>query len=226
MLQSSSPPHSVLGRRSRHEGDTDTEPDTVEPHALPEISNVSAAVMRYATKKKLRPEQRDDLNSFLTVSSCLYYYISHTDKIFQDTALGRTAKVFVNLLVLENKLDTIRSAAPAYQLSEELKVTVIVLNRPATNKPPRPISITTVSPSCYQSISALIKGIFPATTFLYVYQLAELPVRLLYFTGHPQEVSIRFASRHRTRLRKLGKNIHVCRLLAHPVSRQIEKIGK
>jgi len=84
MLQSSSPPHSVLGRRSRHEGnDTDTEPDTVEPHALPEISNVSAAVMRYATKKKLRPEQRDDLDSFLTVSSCLYHYISILTKSFR-----------------------------------------------------------------------------------------------------------------------------------------------
>jgi hypothetical protein len=48
--------------------------------------------------------------------------ISITTDDDQDTALGRKAKIFVNQLAIENKLDAIRSAAPAYQLSEELKV--------------------------------------------------------------------------------------------------------
>lgn len=44
---------------------------------------------------------------------------------FQDTALGRQAKLFVCMLSVENKIDTFRSAAPPYQLSEELKVRII-----------------------------------------------------------------------------------------------------
>ena len=36
--------------------------------------------------------------------------------------LGRQAKLFVGMLSLENKVDAFRSAAPPYQLSEELKV--------------------------------------------------------------------------------------------------------
>lgn len=34
----------------------------------------------------------------------------------------RDATIYTALLALENKLDSIRSAAPEYQLSEELKV--------------------------------------------------------------------------------------------------------
>jgi len=46
----------------------------------------------------------------------------------QDMALGQKAKLFVSQLTLENKLDAIRSAAPAYQISEELKVWIAVPN--------------------------------------------------------------------------------------------------
>ncbi|KAF8229661.1 hypothetical protein L208DRAFT_1424052 [Tricholoma matsutake] len=41
-----------------------------------------------------------------------------------DTALGRQAKLLACVFALENKLDTIRSAAPPYQLSDELKTNV------------------------------------------------------------------------------------------------------
>ena len=44
----------------------------------------------------------------------------------QDTPLGRQAKLFACILALENKLDTIRSAAPPYQLSDELKVCITI----------------------------------------------------------------------------------------------------
>jgi hypothetical protein len=82
MLASSSPlPESVLGKRTRSADDPgdggDTEPD--EPGAsgtwprseLPSISNVAAIVFRYATTKKLRPEQRDEVDAFLLVSAII-----------------------------------------------------------------------------------------------------------------------------------------------------------
>jgi hypothetical protein len=51
------------------------------------------------------------------------YVIGH----WLDTALGRQAKLLARVFALENKLDTIWSAAPPYQLSDddsELKVCV------------------------------------------------------------------------------------------------------
>jgi len=41
-----------------------------------------------------------------------------------DTVLGRQAKLFACILALENKVDTFRSAAPPYQLSDELKTNI------------------------------------------------------------------------------------------------------
>jgi hypothetical protein len=75
MLRSSPTPEPVLGKRA-HQGEdppdgNDTEPDGEGPltqSLLPSISNVTAATLRYAAKKKLRPEQRDDLENFLLVS--------------------------------------------------------------------------------------------------------------------------------------------------------------
>ncbi|KDR65174.1 hypothetical protein GALMADRAFT_44440, partial [Galerina marginata CBS 339.88] len=40
------------------------------------------------------------------------------------TALGRQAKLFVCLLSVENKVDAFRSAAPPYQVSDELKTNI------------------------------------------------------------------------------------------------------
>ncbi|KJA14234.1 hypothetical protein HYPSUDRAFT_208899 [Hypholoma sublateritium FD-334 SS-4] len=71
------------------------------------MSNLTAATLRYATKKKLRPEQRDEVEAF-----------------FSDTVLGRQAKLFIGMMSLENKVDAFRSATPPYQLSEELKVNI------------------------------------------------------------------------------------------------------
>jgi hypothetical protein len=80
MMSTSPPPESVLGKRTRGPGDTtdgnDTEPDngspsTTEPQPLPSISNVAAATLRYALKKKLRPEQREEVDAFLLVSTPL-----------------------------------------------------------------------------------------------------------------------------------------------------------
>jgi len=89
MASSSPPPESVLGKRRRSVGEPvdggDTEPDeqglsTTRPQSeLPSITNVAATVLRYATTKKLRPEQRDEVDAFLLVSIvllqrlCLFY---------------------------------------------------------------------------------------------------------------------------------------------------------
>lgn len=90
MARSSSPasdpsPLSVLGRRARSpndDGDTepDTEPDTAAGSTLTVSSGSSsralvaalvggppASVSRYASKKKLRPEQREEVETFLKV---------------------------------------------------------------------------------------------------------------------------------------------------------------
>ena len=137
MMRSSPTPEPVLGKRTRLADDltdgNDTEPDngspsTTQPQSLPSISNVAAATLRYASKKKLRPEQRDEVDAFLLVSTpltpllCLCLL-----NIGQDTALGRQAKLYACILSLENKVDAFRSAAPPYQLSDELKVCVAIL---------------------------------------------------------------------------------------------------
>lgn len=81
MNRSSSPgpEETALGKRARegdHPGDQDdTEPDddesaptTTALQSPPSLSNITAATLRYASKKKLRPEQRDELEDFLSVS--------------------------------------------------------------------------------------------------------------------------------------------------------------
>jgi hypothetical protein len=83
MLRSSLTPEPVLGKRTHREQDTpdgsDTEPDeegssTTHPQSLlPSISNITAASLRYATKKKLRPEQCNDLEAFLLVSASSHF---------------------------------------------------------------------------------------------------------------------------------------------------------
>jgi hypothetical protein len=137
MMRSSPTPEPVLGKRTRRvDGPTDgndTEPDnespsTTQPESLPSISNVAAATLRYAAKKKLRPEQRDEVDGFLLVSIPLTYLLCLCLNIGQDTALGRQAKLFASILSLENKVDAFRSAAPPYQLSDELKVSVTFLS--------------------------------------------------------------------------------------------------
>lgn len=118
MNRSSSPiPELSLGKRTRPAGDpedgNDTEQDEdlsppVQPSsATSSFGNVTAAALRYASKKKLRPEQRDEVEALLL-----------------DTALGRQAKLFICVLSLENKVDAFRSASPAFQLSEELKTNI------------------------------------------------------------------------------------------------------
>jgi len=129
MLRSSPPPETLLGKRTRQGGDDgniDTEPDEDPPSTpqQPSVSNVADASRRYALKKKLRPEQRDEVDAFLLVSAPSIYLRCLYLNIGQDTALCRQAKLFACILSLENKVDAFRSAAPPYQLSDELKVCI------------------------------------------------------------------------------------------------------
>jgi hypothetical protein len=84
MLQSSSPPpESVLGKRAHREDEpgrgSDTEvdeedPSTIQPQlAPPSIRNVTGFTQQYVSKKKLRPEQRDEVDTFLLVRDFIAY---------------------------------------------------------------------------------------------------------------------------------------------------------
>ncbi|KAF8880365.1 hypothetical protein CPB84DRAFT_1687624 [Gymnopilus junonius] len=42
----------------------------------------------------------------------------------QDSVLGQQAKLFIQLIVVENKLDTLQLAAPPYMPSEDLKTNI------------------------------------------------------------------------------------------------------
>lgn len=86
MLRSSSPlPEPVLGKRTHQEGDSastdgdDAPPNDMEPtthqQVLPSIGSIAAATTRYAARKKLRPDQRDELDAFLSVSSIQYPFV-------------------------------------------------------------------------------------------------------------------------------------------------------
>ena len=84
MMRSSPAPESVLGKRTRRADDptdgNDTEPDNGSPsttqlQSLPSISNVAAMASRYALRKKLRPEQREEVDAFLLVSTSLTYLL-------------------------------------------------------------------------------------------------------------------------------------------------------
>lgn len=90
MMRSSPPPEITitLGKRIREDDDSvgdgnETEPDeavslpstTKRPQSVNPLSNVSAATLRYAAKKKLRPEQCDEVDAFLLVSSLSMYPI-------------------------------------------------------------------------------------------------------------------------------------------------------
>lgn len=86
MMRSSSPlPESVLGKRALQDDDdrdgNDTEPDDgASPVPLsrsgpaPLTTNISVASQRYAVKKKLRPEQRSEVDTFTLVSIILFYW--------------------------------------------------------------------------------------------------------------------------------------------------------
>jgi hypothetical protein len=56
--------------------------------------------------------------------SCLCLNIGY----YQDTPLGRQAKLFASIMSIDNKIDAFQSAAPPYQLSEELKVCPLIFS--------------------------------------------------------------------------------------------------
>ena len=78
MMRSSSPvEESPLGKRVREGDDSidhngsepDEEPASSQQQQIqPSLSNVIASTLRYASRKKLRPEQRDEVEAFLSVS--------------------------------------------------------------------------------------------------------------------------------------------------------------
>lgn len=143
MLRSSPPPEPVLGKRVHQDDEpqdgNDTEPGegssltaSPAPPVPPSISNVAAACQRYAAKKKLRPEQRDEIDVFLLVSNISSTYLSaRIYKIGQDSALGQQAKLFMLLIAVENKINAQQSAAPPYTLSEDLKVCIAISFMPS-----------------------------------------------------------------------------------------------
>lgn len=83
MDRSSPPPEPILGKRTHDGQDNEqdsgstTEPDEEDPttgsaqHPEPSSGNITAATLRYASHKKLRSEQRNEVEAFLQVSSSL-----------------------------------------------------------------------------------------------------------------------------------------------------------
>lgn len=142
MLRSSPEPEgsgTTLGKRTRDDNDNeqdsdnnteqgpeDETPSSSQSFVIPTLSNITAATLRYATQKRLRAEQRGELEAFLLVSNTplMHFAFKLCLNIFhwQDSALGRQARLFTCLLSVENKVDAFKSAAPPYQVSEELKV--------------------------------------------------------------------------------------------------------
>ena len=97
MMRSSPTPEPVLGKQAcQADSSTDgnaTEPNdgppsTMQPQSLPSISNVAAATLWYVLKKKLHPEQCDEVDAFLLVSTPLTYLLGLCLNIDQDMALG------------------------------------------------------------------------------------------------------------------------------------------
>jgi hypothetical protein len=85
MSRSSPPPESLLGKRTHEQDDeqegADTDPEDGSPSATqgrslaPSLGNLTAATLRYATFKKLRAEQRDELEVFLKVRTYRYILV-------------------------------------------------------------------------------------------------------------------------------------------------------
>ena len=77
MMRASSLPEPVPGKQPHHSADgNDTQshsdlPLTTLPQLSPSIGNIAAVSLRYATKKKLCPKQRDEVDTFLLVSAPL-----------------------------------------------------------------------------------------------------------------------------------------------------------
>ena len=104
MMRSSPPPEPVLGKRARQEDplDVDTEPDeepssTTRPQPSSQcISNINAVTLRYASKKKLRPEQREEVEAFLLVSHSVVSRTLFFDALVRTRRLaGRPSYLFV-----------------------------------------------------------------------------------------------------------------------------------
>ena len=100
MLRSDSPEPeaSTLGKRNRandsedHDG-SDTEPDLEAPTTtsqtlVPTSSNITAASLRYATQKRLRSEQRGELDAFLSASTSCLCSFTRTSRLYYCSGLG------------------------------------------------------------------------------------------------------------------------------------------
>ncbi len=83
MDRSSPPPEPILGKRTSRQDTNQDGGDVTEPEegdsatetARPQESSpnvITAATLRYASRKKLRSEQRDEVETFLQVSSLMY----------------------------------------------------------------------------------------------------------------------------------------------------------
>lgn len=96
MERSSPPPEPLLGKRTHDGQDNEQEAgDTTEPDEggsttdstraqEPSFGNITVATLRYASHKKLRSEQRDEVEAFLQVSIFIYifeYCVSKSPRI-------------------------------------------------------------------------------------------------------------------------------------------------
>jgi hypothetical protein len=129
MAQSSpiAPPRGEKRLHSTLDGDGDSDDNILDNGSgAPQIpvtvnENISAAATRYMERKRLKPDQKAEVNAFLHVSR-FPHLIFLTDILFQDPASIREVKLLVNLMVVQSQIDKIITTTAPWQPSEDLLV--------------------------------------------------------------------------------------------------------
>ena len=136
-------------------------------HCSYTLSNITVAALQYATTKKLHPEQQDEAEAFLLVSC--YFIAFFTLKSSQESAVGHQARLYITILLIENKIDTFWLAVPPYQVSEELKVCNHWFNITLPLRQSSQTNINNYGLAVLLSINiSAYKGNIPSNMFLFV----------------------------------------------------------
>jgi hypothetical protein len=97
-----------------------------EPEGQPAIQpfvnqNIVLAARRHAESKRLRTEQVSAVEDFIKASAFFLFIILLTVSIKEPISL-RDAKMYAAILAMGNKINDIVVAQPAYEVSDDLKV--------------------------------------------------------------------------------------------------------
>jgi len=105
----------------------------IDPLLLLENQNLTTYARRCAAKKKLRPEQVTELDSFVGVSYFIYLLTLNGLTVLlllKDMPPHRQIRLFAEMLSISNKLDKIVTATPEWTVSKGLQVSSPVITAP------------------------------------------------------------------------------------------------